>query len=750
MRPHSLAAYLALAFTLLSLLFTIILVEVVERAGNVEVKNSIGHGLGQLAGQTADKLDRGMFERYREVGLLAERQGLVGAGVDTAQRRAILEQVQRSYGYYAWIGLVDMQGAVVAATGGLLEGVNVGQRQWYKNALGGHFVDDVHEAVLLAKLLPRQEEPWRFVDVAFPYHGADGKQAGVLGAHLSWEWARDVERSIIAPIAARGKVDALIVSKDGKVLLGPKDVLGKTLSQPSFQAAQGNTDGYIVEKWPDGTSYLVGYSRSKGFREYAGLGWTVLVRQDLEDAYEPVRRLRRHALWSGLGLAFLFSLAGIFAAHRITQPLGDLARSAQRIQAGESVPLESGNDSFFEVEALAGSLNALVADLVRRRGELQELNASLEQRVAARTSELEQAMRTLRESGERIANIIEASNDAFIGADLEGRITDWNTQASRMFGWSRAEVLGKSVTMLLPQAFRAGMESAFAAFRHTGRSGLLEQRLERVVVNRDGVEFPVEMSASLAGEGASAFFSVFLHDISERQKIDRMKTEFVSTVSHELRTPLTSIRASLALLADGLAGELEPDVAALVNVAYQSCERLVRLVNDVLDMQKIQSGKMEFHVQVQPLLPVVSHAVEAMQGYARERGVALVCQGDDGADGLVAPVDRDRIEQVLTNLVSNAVKFSERGGTVTVRVGAHAGRARIDVADQGCGIPPEFRDQVFKPFAQADSADSRRKGGTGLGLSICQSLVEQHGGRIGFDSEAGKGTVFWVELPLAS
>ncbi|HWJ93491.1 MAG TPA: PAS domain S-box protein, partial [Telluria sp.] len=505
MRPRSLGAYLALAFTLLSVLFTIILVEVVERAGTEEVKNSIGHGLGELAMQTADKLDRGMFERYREVSLLAERSGLVGPNVETAQRRAILEQVQRSYGYYAWIGLVDMQGAVHAATGGLLEGANVGQRPWYKNALAGQNVDDVHEAVLLAKLLPKQDEPRRFVDVAFPYRGPDGKPAGVLGAHLSWEWARDVERSIIAPIAARGRVDALILSASGKVLLGPKDVLGTTLAQPSFKAAQRDGDGYMVEKWPDGSSYLVGYSRSKGFRDYAGLGWTVLVRQNVDDAYEPVRRLRRHALWSGLGLAFVFSLAGIIAAHRITRPLGDLARSAQRIQKGESVPLESGTDSFFEVEALAGSLNALVADLVRRRGELQELNASLEQRVEARTRELEQAMQTLRESGERIATIIEASNDAFISADLNGRITDWNTQAQKMFGWTREEVLGQPVTMLLPERFRAGMRAAVAAFRDTGHSGLLEQRLERVVVHRDGTEFPVEMSASLAGEGGNAF-----------------------------------------------------------------------------------------------------------------------------------------------------------------------------------------------------------------------------------------------------
>jgi PAS domain S-box-containing protein len=333
--------------------------------------------------------------------------------------------------------------------------------------------------------------------------------------------------------------------------------------------------------------------------------------------------------------------------------------------------------------------------------------------------------------------------------DLRGNITDWNSQAGRMFGWRREEVLGKPAgSLLVPERFSQNVAAALETFSQTGSSGLLDRPVERVVNDRHGREFPVEVTIGLAGGLETAFFSIFIRDISERKKIERMKSEFVATVSHELRTPLTSIRASLAMLADGIAGELPADIRSLVDISNESCERLVRLVNDVLDIQKIESGNMEFHRHVQPLLPLGEQALGCVEGYARQQGIALACDAPDGA-GLFAEVDSDRITQVLVNLLSNAIKFSERGQQVSLRLERSGGKARICVEDQGCGIPKKFHDRVFQPFAQADSADSRQKGGTGLGLSICKSIVEQHGGTISFVSTEGQGTRFIVELPLA-
>jgi hypothetical protein len=219
LKPRALGAWLALAFTLLSIVLTLVLTAVIERKATGQVKTSIGSGLAELAMQTSDKLERGMFERYREVSLIAQLSELRPDEPQALRRRA-LERVQASYGYYSWIGVAGMDGKVQVSARGLLEGGDVSRRPWFGNALKGIHAGDVHEAVLLSKLLPRQEEPWRFVDVAFPVKDEDGTVRGVLGAHLSWQWARDVERSIMAGIARRRQVEALIVDAGGKVLLG--------------------------------------------------------------------------------------------------------------------------------------------------------------------------------------------------------------------------------------------------------------------------------------------------------------------------------------------------------------------------------------------------------------------------------------------------------------------------------------------------------------------------------------------------
>jgi signal transduction histidine kinase len=196
-----------------------------------------------------------------------------------------------------------------------------------------------------------------------------------------------------------------------------------------------------------------------------------------------------------------------------------------------------------------------------------------------------------------------------------------------------------------------------------------------------------------------------------------------------------------------MAGELPADAKGLVDVANASSERLVRLIGDVLDIQKMEAGQMDYRREDQPVLPIVEGAVAAMDSFAAQAGIKLAFEAGDGAGALRAAVDRDRITQVLTNLLSNAIKFSEAGGEVLTRLGMDGARLRIAVIDHGAGIPEAFRGRIFQRFAQADSKDSRKKGGTGLGLSICQTIVEEHGGRIWFETEEGAGTSFFVELP---
>jgi len=399
------------------------------------------------------------------------------------------------------------------------------------------------------------------------------------------------------------------------------------------------------------------------------------------------------------------------------------------------------------VKVLTGSLNLLIANLLYKEAAFKELNQTLEHRVQQRTAELAQALENVKANENRIHSIIDTAQDAFIGVDLNGKITDWNRSAVSMFGWRSEETIGRIMSeVVLPQRYWKDYERALIAFRDNGKADFLNRRMERLLVNRRGEEFPVEMTVGLAGTNDTYFFSFFIEDITARKRVEQMKNEFISTVSHELRTPLTSIRGSLGLLASGAVGEYQPQARQLIDIAGANCERLMRMINDVLDIEKIESGNMQFDLAPQPLLPLLQQAIEATEGFAAQFKVALRLEGDTAALQVFA--DRDRMIQVLINLLSNAVKFSPVGETVSVRIAMVAGRVRVSVIDRGTGIPEEFRHRIFQKFAQADVSSSRRNGGTGLGLSICKSIVEEHHGSIDFISPPDGGTEFFVELPV--
>jgi signal transduction histidine kinase len=243
-------------------------------------------------------------------------------------------------------------------------------------------------------------------------------------------------------------------------------------------------------------------------------------------------------------------------------------------------------------------------------------------------------------------------------------------------------------------------------------------------------------------------FIMTASDVTKERQISRLKDELVSTVSHELRTPLTAISGALGLMAGGAAGQLPDRASQLVAIGSKNAERLIHLVNDLLDMDKLQSGKLVFHFEHRELTPLLIEAVEQIEPYAQRFGVRI--EFDEGAGPLVADVDGNRICQVMTNLLSNACKFSPAGGRVRVALEQAGALARIRVADEGPGVSPEFQARLFKRFEQEDGAHQLGHTGTGLGLAISKAIVEAHGGSISLDMAAQKGATFLVELPLVS
>jgi PAS domain S-box-containing protein len=338
--------------------------------------------------------------------------------------------------------------------------------------------------------------------------------------------------------------------------------------------------------------------------------------------------------------------------------------------------------------------------------------------------------------------IFDSTLDAIITLEPDGRIGSANRAAERMFGYSVAELRGGDLALLLDSQDGSSLPTDLRE-----RSGLSEGVVQELTAHRrTGETLAVDVALSEMRLADGRHVVAAIRDISERKRIGKMKDEFVSTVSHELRTPLTSIAGSLGLLKGGAAGAIPDTAARLIAIASSNAERLVRLINDILDIEKMEAGELAFAPAPTELRALVQKSLDGVSGYAEQLKVALSLE--PGEDCTVEG-DPDRLVQVVTNIVSNAAKFSPTGGRVEVRISAEGGTARVAVRDDGPGVQDAFRDRIFTKFAQADSSHTRQKGGTGLGLAIAREIVERHGGRLHFLSEAGQGATFFIDLPLS-
>jgi len=358
---------------------------------------------------------------------------------------------------------------------------------------------------------------------------------------------------------------------------------------------------------------------------------------------------------------------------------------------------------------------------------------------------LQSALQTVSEQEARLRIVLDNVLEAIITIDTGGIIQSVNPAACRMFGYRPEELVGERVNRLMPDEVAQAHDGYLERYLRTGEAHVIGQGRDVEGLHRDGTRLPLHLSVSETRVHGQRLFIGVLADIGERVRLARLKDEFVSTVSHELRTPLTSIRGALGLLAAGQAGSLPEQARPMVDIALRNSERLVRLIGDILDMQKIEAGNLVLEPVRQALAPRVAEVIDASQGYAGEFGVEL--HFEPPAESLQACIDADRFSQILTNLIGNAVKFSPRGGRVRVSLDATAGEVCVSVSDQGPGIPDAFRARLFDRFTQADAGSDRERGGTGLGLHIARVLTEAHGGHIEVESSEGEGTCFRVCLP---
>jgi two-component system, OmpR family, sensor histidine kinase VicK len=352
----------------------------------------------------------------------------------------------------------------------------------------------------------------------------------------------------------------------------------------------------------------------------------------------------------------------------------------------------------------------------------------------------------------QLAAIVESSDDAILSTNLNSQITSWNLGAEKIYGYSAEEALGQTITsLLLPlENGRSPASKSLQPHAHLDYYKTQHRRKDGRLIDVFLTMSPVKDQA-----GKITGASMIGRDISDRTAIERMKDEFISTVSHELRTPLTSLRGSLGLLLTGKMGALTDKGHRMLEIAVNNSDRLIRLINDILDLERLESDKFTLHQQSCNAADLLKQATEMMQPMAEREGITLL--GSSVSVNIYA--DPDRLLQVFTNLISNAIKFSTAGSTVWlsaeiyIPTRAEEGCAQppmllISVKDQGRGIPPEKLESIFERFQQVDASDSRQKGGTGLGLAICRSIVKQHSGEIWVESGLGNGSCFYLTLPV--
>ncbi|MEM8828525.1 MAG: ATP-binding protein [Cyanobacteria bacterium P01_G01_bin.19] len=394
--------------------------------------------------------------------------------------------------------------------------------------------------------------------------------------------------------------------------------------------------------------------------------------------------------------------------------------------------------------------------------QVRTLNTSLEQRVQERTLELEQANQKLvREISDRLKTradlerlshqhelILNSAGEGIYGLNLAGRIAFINPAAAEMLGYDVAELQNQPLHEIVNHSTAEGIVYAWLEnpIYQTIQTGEVHYITNEIFYRQDKSSFPVEYVSTPIKEQEQIMGAVVIFkDITERQIIDRMKDEFVSVVSHELRTPLTSIRSAVGMLSSGRIDARSHKSQRLLEIAFDNSNRLVRLINDILDLERIKSGKVTMIKSSCNAADVMNEAVESLQSIADKANIQID----------VVPlqkklwIDRDRIIQTLTNLLSNAIKFSDSNTSITLSAALQSeDTVRFQVTDCGRGIPSEHLETIFDRFQQVDASDSRDRGGTGLGLAICRSIVQQHGGQIWVESNLGEGSTFYFTLPI--
>ncbi|MBD2070865.1 PAS domain-containing protein [Leptolyngbya sp. FACHB-671] len=749
---RSVRARFGLTIAAIALIFSMLASLTIGQTATQQIEQDAGQDLAYLAYQMADRLDSGMFERYRDIQIVATIDTIRDSNSPITAKRLLLEKLQSTYPAYSWIGLTNPQGTVEVSTGGLLEGADVSERPWFISGKLDTFVGDVHEAVLLASLLPNPtKDTLRFVDFAVPVDDLQGKPLGVLAAHLNWAWAEDLKNALSRNLRSQEQ-DLLVLREDGVVLLGPTELVDQKLDYlKSFQEATLAKTGYLSEVWPDHQSYITGFTASTGYREYEGLNWVVLVRQKTDLAFAPAHRLQRQILFWNLGLGSLVAVLGWFIADYITKPMWAIAHAANRIRRGDArvlIPVVRGQD---EIANFSQSLNRLVYELTQKERELKLSNERLKQELVERR----QVEKSLRLSEEKFSQLAENIDEAFWICSADGSEVIYVSPAYEQICGYSCEMAYRNPRIWYDSIHPEDREKVTPDF---SRESLGNYDEEYRLIHPDGSVVWIRDQAFPVYDEQGQVYRVvgITENITERKRaaetcqqleqereLSELKSHFIAIASHELRTPLSVISMSLDLLQQPSLNMTEEKKQRYCDRMDNAVKRLTQILDDVLLVARAEAGKLGFAPASLNLVQFCHDLTEEIQLNAGgQHDLVFVCQ--EQMDQVW--MDQNLLNHLLTNLLLNAVKYSPEGGKIDFELSHQQGNAIFQIRDQGIGIPEADQARLFTAFYRC--SNTGKLPGTGLGLAIVKEAVELHGGKISVSSMVGKGTTFTVSIPI--
>jgi PAS domain S-box-containing protein len=346
----------------------------------------------------------------------------------------------------------------------------------------------------------------------------------------------------------------------------------------------------------------------------------------------------------------------------------------------------------------------------------------------------------VRASERRVRQMIDSMPVGLVVINDAGVIQMGNPSAIELFKYKKREIVGKDLMSL----FDKPNEPDPANFMNALYRDSIGKIVERTGLRQDGSVFPMELSLKSYDEKDGRRFLAIMLDVTERHEVDRLKQEFLAMVSHDLRSPLTSLQAFLMMLNEGIYGELTPKGSDKAAAADRSATRLLKMVNDLLDLDKLQSGNFQMEFTPTPIADIIERSADALRATAESKGVVI----ETPPTAFYVLADGDRLIQVVVNLLGNAIKYSPAGEPVTISAKKAGDMVEVRVTDRGRGVPQHLKESIFERFKQVDVSDHKEKGGSGLGLAIAKAFIEQHGGEIGVESEDGKGSSFWFRVPF--